>query len=143
MNEHKRRKQVDGQWPCGKCKKYKDASEFHKNAGSWNGVEAQCKECRAHRNLNPETRAKIWEFCIEKHYGLSKEDYYKLFDAQNGVCAICFKVNSSGRKLNVDHCHSTGKIRGLLCANCNTALGLLKDDKELFLNALNYLDNII
>lgn len=68
--------------------------------------------------------------------------YAELMLSQNGKCAICkcdSGINNRGDKLAVDHCHSTGKIRGLLCHKCNTALGLLKDSKENLLEAIRYL----
>lgn len=142
-NMKKRRKQVDGKWPCYKCKQYKESYMFGKISYSWNGIDSICKECRSHKRKSLSERENIWELCVKKRYGVSKEEFYNLLDEQNGVCAICFKCNSAGRKLNVDHSHETGKVRGLLCANCNTAIGLLKDDKELLVNALNYLGKYI
>lgn len=62
-----------------------------------------------------------------------------MLTSQGGTCAICHGTATVGR-LAVDHCHLTGKVRGLLCTNCNTALGKLKDSKELLLNAINYLE---
>ena len=79
-------------------------------------------------------------------YGLTPEDYQLMFNNQNGVCAICKKpesvLNKTGtvRNLAVDHCHITGKVRGLLCTNCNIALGKFQDDKNLLRDALSYLE---
>lgn len=58
-------------------------------------------------------------------YGMSEEQYCALFQKQNGKCAICGtdKVKGRAKRLHVDHCHSTDRIRGLLCMRCNTALG--------------------
>lgn len=71
-------------------------------------------------------------------YGISEEEYNILFNSQNGKCKICHCV--SNRKLSVDHSHSTGKIRGLLCHNCNVGLGHFKDDPILLQTALEYLN---
>jgi hypothetical protein len=72
-------------------------------------------------------------------YGISVEDYERLLTAQGGVCAICSK--SPGRKiLRVDHCHRSTRVRGLLCDNCNLALGLFKDDPALLRRAAEYLE---
>lgn len=73
---------------------------------------------------------------LKRKYGLSKEEYYLLKEKQDNMCAIC-KI--SNRRLAVDHCHITGKIRGLLCLNCNTGIGQLKDSVELLESAINYL----
>lgn len=136
-----RRKQIDGQWPCNKCKQYKNPEEFGKLSYNWNGLDCICKDCRSHKRKTPEEREHIWEFCMKKRYGISKENYYNLLEEQNGVCAICFKAEIQGRKLSVDHNHLTGEVRGLLCSKCNMVLGLLGDNDELLLNALNYLKN--
>ena len=76
---------------------------------------------------------------MKKRYGLTKEDYNDLLAAQNGGCAICLNPETQGRKLSVDHCHATNEIRGLLCSKCNAALGLLNDDTNILINAINYL----
>jgi hypothetical protein len=71
-------------------------------------------------------------------YGLSQADYDAMLARQGGVCAICRK--KSNRPLQVDHCHKTGKVRGLLCLNCNTALGRFHDDPDLMRAAIAYLE---
>lgn len=78
---------------------------------------------------------------LKKKYNISLEDYYKILDEQNNVCAICKKYNENSKHmLAVDHCHKTGKVRGLLCSHCNTGLGQFKDDTELLQLAINYLN---
>jgi hypothetical protein len=73
-------------------------------------------------------------------YGISIEDYNKLFEQQEGCCAICDKHQQEFKKaLSVDHCHDTGKVRGLLCQHCNSVLGLSKDNIEVLQAAINYL----
>ena len=75
-----------------------------------------------------------------KEYGLTQDDYDDLLKKQDGRCGICeFKVLD--KKLVVDHCHLTGRVRGLLCTKCNVAIGLLRDDPELVKAALRYLEN--
>lgn len=79
-----------------------------------------------------------------RNYKISKQDYKKMLDIQNNLCAICYKEGflmdpSHKVKLVVDHCHSSGKVRGLLCHNCNRALGLLQDDILAVERALMYL----
>lgn len=76
---------------------------------------------------------------IKRLYGISKEDYDKLFSAQNGRCAICGKLDWNGKNPFIDHNHITGKIRGILCTNCNHALGHMKDDPEILAKAIEYL----
>ena len=62
------------------------------------------------------------------YYGVGEFEYYSLLSQQGGGCAICGHVNANGHFLSVDHDHETGAVRGLLCNNCNAALGLLKDN---------------
>ena len=68
---------------------------------------------------------------------MSESSYNAMWLAQDGKCAICRLVCI--KSLAVDHCHKTGKIRGLLCMRCNTALGMFKDDPSLLLRAIEYL----
>jgi Recombination endonuclease VII len=70
-----------------------------------------------------------------KTYGMTQTEYALLLRKQGGVCGIC----KNKRKLHVDHCHATGKVRGLLCAGCNTALGRFGDNNKGVWNALSYL----
>ena len=82
---------------------------------------------------------------LEAKYGITQEQYEDLLIDQLGVCAICKKREKSKDKrgntklLFIDHCHTTGKIRGLLCHNCNTALGHFKDSEESLVSAIEYL----
>src|SRR5437879_6504440 len=80
-----------------------------------------------------------------KKYGLTPRDYDALSQAQGGVCASCGNGERSHfrgetRKLAIDHCHQSGKVRGLLCGNCNRALGLLHEDPEKIKALLRYVE---
>jgi Recombination endonuclease VII len=78
-----------------------------------------------------------------RRYGMSGDDYDALMALQGGLCAICRRKPKRRKKCNhrlqVDHCHSTNKVRGLLCGNCNTTLGQCDDDTERLLAAIAYL----
>ena len=67
---------------------------------------------------------------LKRKFGISVEQYDEMLHRQNGVCAIlgCGAATADGKRLHVDHCHTTGRVRGLLCGKCNRALGLLDDD---------------
>lgn len=80
---------------------------------------------------------KYWE-----KYKIRVPDYDKMFEQQKGKCAICGSTDSKHNSdtFCVDHCHTTNKVRGLLCVNCNAGIGSLKESPELFNNALNYLN---
>lgn len=85
---------------------------------------------------------------LKYKYGINIKEYNKMFENQKGLCAICnnseIRLNNRGniRKLCVDHCHKTGKIRGLLCSNCNYLLGIAKDNIQTLSNAIKYLQSL-
>ena len=81
---------------------------------------------------------------LKREYNITKEEYDRLNDKQGGVCAICSGDNSGSIKfqfLVVDHDHSSGFVRGLLCSKCNMALGGFRDDPNILYNAFEYLSN--
>ena len=84
---------------------------------------------------------------LQKKYGISLSEYRQILDKQDGKCAICkvvaeedhLKINDTIKRLYLDHCHETGKVRGILCAHCNSVLGYAKDNITVLKNAINYL----
>ena len=77
---------------------------------------------------------------LKHKYGITGEQYAEMLEAQGGVCAICGRECQSRNRLAVDHCHETGKVRGLLCAHCNRALGMLGDSVNVLTAAVRYLE---
>lgn len=73
---------------------------------------------------------------LKRKYGISKEDYETMYTNQFGSCAICFNMSV---KLVIDHCHTSGKVRALLCNQCNKGLGCFSENKETIKNAIEYL----
>lgn len=112
------------------------------------------KECTGCKNSFPEEtyyfgrrgirRAECRDCCKSRDmkalYGITLQDYNTMFDEQDGVCAICFAPPNRNR-FNIDHDHSTGEVRGLLCWRCNVTLGKVADDPELLRQMANYLEN--
>ena len=98
---------------------------------------------------NPEIRRKSYlkhkekyklsmrEYSLKRKFNLSLEEYQVLLERQNGVCGIC--KNKCTRELAVDHCHITGRVRGLLCNNCNRGIGHLRDSIDVLSAAITYL----
>lgn len=74
-------------------------------------------------------------------YGITEEGYNALLRTQGGVCATCKRGCKTHRRLSVDHDHETGEVRGLLCMNCNAALGLVGDDVTVLRSLIEYLEN--
>lgn len=82
---------------------------------------------------------------LKAAYGISVEDYNDMLAAQGGGCAICGATEPGGRTKHfpVDHCHTTGVIRGLLCTKCNRGLGLFNDDADRMGRAAKYLEGTV
>lgn len=141
---------------CSKCGVPKEDVDFYlrsDSGASWN----YCKECAKaahkinyykdpglHRRAGIRWRAKHpeqnrlinWASHLKRSYGMSLDQYNKLVAAHRGKCAIC---TEEMRKPHIDHCHTTGKIRGLLCGPCNHAIGSLKDSPLRCFLAASYL----
>lgn len=106
----------------------------------WKGgstPESRANYCREWRKKN-ESYVRDREY--QKRFGITLEEYEKMLIDQHGVCCLCGRECHRGR-LAVDHCHTTGKIRGLLCRKCNIAIGLVNDDPEWMKKAEVYLAN--
>ena len=86
-------------------------------------------------------KSKGVEYNLKHRYNISVDDYNKMLEEQNHCCKICgeHSSNNTKNKLYVDHSHKTGKVRGLLCNKCNTALGLLGDSIDVLSNSTSYL----
>lgn len=100
-------------------------------------------ELRRINYAKPEVKAARRNKDLMKSYGITSDDYLLMLESQNNVCAICRgpQTNTRTNYFDVDHCHKTGKVRGLLCTNCNHGIGKFQDDKELMLHAYNYLED--
>lgn len=127
---------------CTKCKVLKSLENYNKYVHK-NCLKAVCKECETKRtqvwtenNKNRAERSRRNSY-FKRKYGISLDEYEDMAKSQDGKCLICNEVNK--RNLAVDHCHKSGKVRGLLCLNCNTGLGQFKDDPELLEKAISYL----
>jgi hypothetical protein len=80
------------------------------------------------------------KYALKQNYGLTLERYFEILQKQNHQCAICGTTkNTDGKKLYIDHCHETKKIRGILCRKCNTGIGLLGDTAEAIRKAYEYM----
>lgn len=136
---------------CSKCKIEKPWSEYHKDNRSATGHVSSCNQCqKAVRKREGAPKPKYhpekdrWRKLL-KQYGVTQAEYDQMIKEQDGVCAICNKAetekysNGNTRDLCVDHCHTTGQVRGLLCNKCNFALGAVKDNIETLKKAIKYL----
>jgi hypothetical protein len=143
---------------CGETKA-RDAFSLARKASS--GLNSRCKPCsnaraRQWRLDNPEkARARVRQWKRDNpektrahrrkerlsKYSLSVEQYDFMFASQGRACAICGASASAGQGFHIDHCHTTGAVRGILCQNCNIGIGNLQDDPEILRRALTYLES--
>ena len=125
---------------CNKCGELKPVSEFHIKKGKTENqyrFNSPCKKCGVKQKNNSNQR----DWSLKKKYNIDEHQYTTLLQEQNHSCKICSThIDDFARNLAVDHCHKTGKVRGLLCTNCNLGLGNFKDDVNLLSAAIDYLN---
>lgn len=133
---------------CTTCGVNKSREDFYKSKSYKDGLGYRCKEC------DGKARAKFREKHLDKEkarqkyrnikcrYGLSKEEYDRLYERSGGACYSCGRVPAN-MQICVDHCHETGRVRGLLCTECNKGLGLIGDTIESVEKLLEYLKSEI
>lgn len=139
-------------WARGMCKNCyskwlrKHNPEYSKRQDE--NVRKWIKQNREQNKLNQEKwRAKQDPEYIKKYkrmkilssYGMTIEDYDKMLEKQGGVCAVCKNPPKNGKSLHVDHDHTTGLVRGLLCFRCNFGLSYYKEDKQIIENLYKYI----
>ena len=127
---------------CMTCGKQKLATDFYVRNKVNMVRHSSCKECdkervRKRHQDNPErTRNND----LKRNYGITITEHRQMFEEQNGACAICKgEGNGKWKKLCVDHDHSTGKVRELLCRNCNMVLGQVGDNVSILEEMIKYL----
>lgn len=117
---------------CTSCGDIKPLEDFYGDPRHTDGKQTLCKEC-----FNQKGDANY----LRKEYGLSTEEFNELMDYQDGTCAICGRPPKNN-KFNVDHDHKTGKIRALLCVNCNTnLLPIVENYPDWVRAAFDYLEH--
>ena len=127
---------------CTSCCENKKIEDFPINKKSKYGRQRQCKRCKADwmkadRIKKPEHYRGI---DLIGNYGITPTQYNAILRDQNGVCAICYKPETRKRGwLHVDHNHTTGEVRGLLCGNCNTGIGIFFEDSNVLQSAIKYI----
>lgn len=132
---------------CTKCKTEKALEDFSKKRNAHSSV---CKSCHNEYYKNYWKNSEAYEshkarvnayrkanedLIKSQRYGISLEDFLEIKEKSQGLCMIC----GSAKIDAVDHCHTTGRVRGLLCKRCNVGLGYFKDDVMLLQKAINYL----
>ena len=127
---------------CSMCSEHLPLESFPKASRSHDGRFTWCTPCTRQRNRarTPEQKR---NWALRSKYGITLQQYEEMLEAQGSRCAICqTKESNPDRKLApfaVDHCHATGKVRSLLCSNCNFMLGAARDDVSTLTAAIRYL----
>lgn len=128
---------------CVRCGQPKPFSAFKAHTKTPDGYYGWCRTCcseRFHELNTPDRRARAAQRVRDANWGLSEGQYDAMLEAQSGGCAICGEPCTSGRSLAVDHDHQTGAIRGLLCGDCNRAIGTMRDSPQRLRSAADYLE---
>lgn len=138
---------------CRICNLEKPLTRFSIRNKDTGLLRTECKDClNIARTKQP--RYRVWHrenkqrvkdymknYDLGRTYGSDIKEYNRLLTVQNDSCAICNSKEAKGKgHFHVDHCHLTGKIRGLLCHNCNVGIGHFNDDTQKLLNAIKYLE---
>lgn len=153
---------------CTQCEEVKVLDEFYRQGA--NRRYSECKDCSreraqrwyakqenrertyvsvaTYRAANPD---KVRALNLRRCYGLTPDEYDRMYDQQAGRCAICSKgcirfgtgtAETRDQVLCVDHCHTTGAVRGLLCGHCNRGIGFFRNDPAVLHAAIEYLKRI-
>lgn len=123
----------------------KDTPEFKEKRSSYNKkYRGKYKDYlkKYYENNREKISKRSRNSAYKKKFGITIEEYDRMLISQNGVCAICNipEISLRNTHFSVDHCHKTGKVRGLLCYKCNTTLGFVNDNTKVLKNAINYLN---
>lgn len=135
---------------CPACKARKPSSAYQKNRAAPDGLQFHCRACRSRIDARPEKRAtdraryhadagQHWrDVFLQRKYGVTPATYKAMLRKQHRRCAIC-EGTAGKRRWHVDHTHSTGKVRGLLCGKCNIMLGMARDNPSVLIKGAAYL----
>ena len=134
---------------CRVCKKQKNLlDEYYlsrRDPTKKSSYSYECKECTVKRTVeyNREHSTSVRSQYLKRNYGLTFEEFEAMLSDQDNCCAICKSTKPLGRhkRFNVDHHNKTGNVRGLLCSNCNTALGLVNDNIHTLKSMIQYLES--
>lgn len=123
-------------WECGKCGSPERASHNYYCRPCWNTYQNDYR--RERYRTDREYREKMRVHQRRVNYGITEDEHTELWAQQGGVCAICL-LEPEGKELAVDHDHTTGEVRGLLCSKCNGGIAMFKEKLSLLFRAADYL----
>ena len=117
---------------------------FVKRSNRKSMLQPYCKECHNIKMRGSYNSDYMKDYDLRKNYNITLDEFKNISINQEDKCAICYvhisEISGKHKKtLCVDHCHKTGKVRGLLCDKCNRAIGLLNEDISIIKNAMRYI----
>lgn len=129
---------------CKHCGDEKDEVDFYSFFDKWANksyTSTRCKPChQSYKKSNPNTAKNRKAEKLKLRYGLTYDQWEQLREVENYACMICgITEDDMGKKLDVDHCHVSGKFRGVVCNPCNNVLGHARDNVEILQAAISYL----
>jgi Recombination endonuclease VII/HNH endonuclease len=133
-----------GEWPKGNIM-FKDGDTSNLRFANLSLKTVEVTVERDGIKYRTMTKDAMRHYGLKRYYGLTIAEYGKMLADQDGKCAICHRPERAiwkgkPKPLSVDHCHTTGKIRQLLCSHCNHMIGHAEDNREILLSAVEYLD---
>lgn len=136
---------------CSSCNKDKPITSFNKRSDKTKGkrrYDYRCKECKtlqrqqrvlADSAFKDQLKQNTRKWRLANEYGISEVEWFTMFTTQDGTCAVCQAKFTHPEQMKVDHNHTTGVVRELLCNNCNVGIGMLGEDITRLQNAIQYL----
>ncbi len=145
---------------CITCKEFKDIAQYHHDKSRKDGRSNRCKKCRCKygevvtkqcracgdpitlTGTNNKGQVYCGRMCQSLYlkYGINEYKYEDILISQDYKCAIC-QTEINSKNTSIDHCHSTGHVRGILCTACNTGIGLMRDNVKILQSAIHYLQH--
>ena len=125
---------------CNTCRETKRISEFYRQSAKKDGYQNRCKVCANLDVTKRMTASKNRKYVLQYKYGITPAEFDAMLKKQDNKCAICKNPFISSRGTHVDHDHTYGYVRGILCTTCNVGLGSFKDSIELLKQAAIYLE---
>jgi hypothetical protein len=123
---------IDGEHKrCSRCRRWLHVSEYARKSSTEDGLQRHCRACSR-------------EYALLRRYGLSHEQYEQMVEAQQSMCRVCGKPLGDpprGRLHFVDHCHRTGRVRGIVHAKCNMLVGVYETDPNVFDAVKEYVES--
>lgn len=135
-------KSVNGQKRCCMCHFTKEVAQFCADRNEPDGLLNRCRPCNSSMSstYHAKNKDKAKNRWLLHKFNITLTQYTEILARQGGRCAVCHRTNPEQKYFPVDHKHSTGQVRGILCGTCNVGIGMFYDNPELLRQAAQYLE---